>query len=281
MQWLVRGGYNVLPLGEALTRLGSNSLPKKAVALTFDDGYADFALQAYPVLQRLRFPATVYLTTYYVRFNRPIFNLIVPYMLWRCRDNAHAANPRIGWMHEPELASAQGRARAWEAVRDLAESRALSGAAKDDLAGEVAAHLGLDYAAIRGERVLTLMNAEEAAEVSRGGIDIQLHTHRHRTPQDPSLFRQEVQENWRHVREITGREPAHFCYPSGLHTPEMLPVLKQCGIRSATTCELQLCSASTVPLLLPRFLDMQSVPHTTFDSWLAGTGAMLTGLRPG
>ncbi|MDX1889950.1 polysaccharide deacetylase family protein [Mycolicibacterium sp. 050158] len=39
------------------------SLPERPVVLTFDDGYADFAANAWPILKRHGFPATVFVTT--------------------------------------------------------------------------------------------------------------------------------------------------------------------------------------------------------------------------
>ncbi|MGQ9658817.1 MAG: polysaccharide deacetylase family protein [Thermochromatium sp.] len=61
MDLLARLGYRVLPLDEALASLrGERPLPARAVVLTFDDAYDNFAEYAWPVLKRHGFPATVY-----------------------------------------------------------------------------------------------------------------------------------------------------------------------------------------------------------------------------
>jgi len=65
MEWL-HTNARVLPLAEMVTALvGKQTLPERAVVLTFDDGFADFAAHAAPVLLRLGFPATVFLPTQY------------------------------------------------------------------------------------------------------------------------------------------------------------------------------------------------------------------------
>ncbi len=62
MAYLRNGGYSVLPLDDAVQRLvAGQSLLRRAVALTFDDGYSNFYEYAAPILERYQFPATVYL----------------------------------------------------------------------------------------------------------------------------------------------------------------------------------------------------------------------------
>lgn len=58
-------GFEIVPLSELLPTLGagvSRSVGKR-VALTFDDGYRDFARQALPILRKQSAPATVFLVT--------------------------------------------------------------------------------------------------------------------------------------------------------------------------------------------------------------------------
>ncbi|WP_246172994.1 polysaccharide deacetylase family protein [Thermochromatium tepidum] len=61
MALLAHLGYRVLSLDEGLAGLrGERPLPVRAVILTFDDAYDNFAEYAWPVLERHGFPATVY-----------------------------------------------------------------------------------------------------------------------------------------------------------------------------------------------------------------------------
>ena len=63
MEWL-KANASVVPLGEIVDALQNRrTLPQRCVALTFDDGYLDFLLNAHPMLSRLQLPATVFLPT--------------------------------------------------------------------------------------------------------------------------------------------------------------------------------------------------------------------------
>jgi len=58
----LRKHYRIVSLAEMIAEMASPAKGNPAVAVTFDDGYADLYTQAFPILQRLRIPATVYLT---------------------------------------------------------------------------------------------------------------------------------------------------------------------------------------------------------------------------
>src|SRR5258708_5047520 len=126
LEILRRGNYAVLPLGDLLERLYRNDLPPRAVALTFDDGAYDFYKQAYPRLKQFGFPATVYLTTYYSEFQRPIFNLICSYMMWKARDIGTADFTEFGSTEAGLLNSSQSPQNALEKLPRWVETQNLT-----------------------------------------------------------------------------------------------------------------------------------------------------------
>lgn len=99
MEWLVQNGYTGLTVPEYAEHIRQRRpLPPKPVVITFDDGYRDFATAAYPILNRLRLPVTLY----------------VPTALVGCGANA---GPEPGW---PEMLN-------WPDVADLSRDGVVIG----------------------------------------------------------------------------------------------------------------------------------------------------------
>jgi len=269
---LRRAGCEVLPLSEALGRLYEGSLPARGVALTFDDGTYDFYQQAFPILKEFQFPATMYLTTSYCEYNRPVFDLMCGYLLWRGRD-------RILTLREvlpaPVLLDGAGRLQAERALKALVRRQSCSESQKDELLASLAAALAIDYAELCRKRLLHLVNLAEARELAAAGIDIQLHTHNHRISRHKERFTREIAENRARVEQVSAGTLRHFCYPSGYYMPEFLPWLRAAGIHSATTCEPGLASPKCDPLLLPRLVDSSELSWSEFGGWVSGVAAWL------
>ena len=281
MEILSQSDCRVLPLGEALRLLQQGKLPPRSVAITFDDGWADFRESAFPILQRFGFPATVYLTTYYVLFNRPLFRFALAYIMWQRRGNSiemHAAPWSPGAI---DLRTEKSQTALLWHMDEYAKRADLSGKQKDDLVAEFAEVVGFDYNQMLRQRLFHLMDPTEIAEMARGGVDFQLHTHRHRTPLDRLQFIHEIDENRAHLQELAGpRDYSHFCYPSGANRPEFVTWLKEAGVRSATTCMNGLANNASDSYLLPRLLDQCGLSDDEFESWVSGLAAFLP-RRPG
>ena len=260
----------VLPLGEALERLSAESLPKRSVVLTFDDGNYDFYSQAYPILREFNFPVTLYATTFYSYYNRPVFDVMCSYLLWKGRDRPLDLSQLTGQQHRIDLRNADTRRKVTKELHQLARARKLSAEEKDDLAGLIARHLRIDYDAIIEKRLLQLLRPEEMNELALNGVDIQLHTHRHRTPLTRELFIREIEYNRASIHQMTNCVAKHFCYPSGNYAPEFLPWLQELQVVSATTCDAGFASMNSNPLLLPRLLDHSLFPAIEFEGWVTG-----------
>lgn len=69
MQWL-SAFFRVLPLSEALICMRKGTLPPRAACITFDDGYADNADIALPILRRHGVPATFFVATGFLNGGR-------------------------------------------------------------------------------------------------------------------------------------------------------------------------------------------------------------------
>ena len=263
---------NVLPLGEALDSLAKGSLPPRSVAITFDDGSYDFYRQACPLLAEFGFPATVYVSTYYVDFNRPVYDTMVSYLLWK------GSGRRLEWpeiLASPCVLTPESLAETARAFRAHAAARGFSARDKDVLLAELADRLGLDYERFCERRTLCLMNPSELREVVKMGMDVQLHTHRHRSYRKRELFMAELEENRARILAATGHRAEHFCYPSGASLPVFAEWLSACGVRSGTTTEPGLVSRATNPWFLPRLLDASTTPDEVFAAWISGVAAWL------
>jgi len=78
MQFLADNNYNVISLSEAISLIGGSpqipnypvTSPRKCVVLTWDDGYADFHDNAWPILKKHGFTATMFLPTGYISNDR-------------------------------------------------------------------------------------------------------------------------------------------------------------------------------------------------------------------
>jgi peptidoglycan/xylan/chitin deacetylase (PgdA/CDA1 family) len=66
--------FNVCRLDDALEGLRAGRLPGRALVITFDDGYRDNYLNAFPVLARLGLPATILLATGVIGSDRVLWH---------------------------------------------------------------------------------------------------------------------------------------------------------------------------------------------------------------
>jgi hypothetical protein len=245
------------------------------VTLRFVDGTYDIYTHDYPILKEFNFPVTIYLTTFYSCYNKPVFNVMISYLLWKGQGVSLSLKELTGQDVTFELRSDAAHTEVLKKLYEFAQRNKLSAEEKDELSFRLASLLRVNYEELIQKRLLHIMTPEEVSRVASEEVDIQLHTHRHRTPSDRALFLREIEDNRKCIQAMTGSLPTHFCYPSGVYDEAFLPWLREAGIESAATCDPALTTRSSEPLLLPRLVDSSTLSPVEFEGWLAGVSNIL------
>lgn len=276
LAYLRRHDFNILPLDDAVQRLYNCTLPRDAIAITFDDGGIEFYNVALPILKAYDAPATVYLTTYHVDVRLPVFDTALSYILWKGRENAIDIGTLIASEARLRVETDNERKKAWSEFSRFAKTHGLSAIQKNELLIRLAQLLGVDGCELEEKRLFQLMTPDMVRSLPDRLVDVQLHTHRHRTPRVRELFEAEVRTNILRIAELRGNNRlSHFCYPSNEYFGEYLEWLPEFGIKFATTCVPDIASRASDPLLLPRFIDTCATTDAAFASWVSGTAALL------
>jgi len=263
-------GIQVLELDEAVKRLAAKTLPPRSAVITIDDGYYGVYSKGARILSEFGFPASVHIPTHYVCNNRPVFDNMCGYLLWR------ASGRELQWrpiLREPVLLDSAGRRVAEKAIRWHASCQQLSSEAKNELLADLAFRLDIDWNDLCRRRMFHLVNPDEMRTWRT--VRFELHTHRHRSSTDRATFRESLQRNAEELHHITGYESRHLAYPGGTYLPQYVTWLRELGVASATTCNVGLASVESNPWLLPRITDTSNLTATELRSWLTGVASVL------
>lgn len=251
MVWLKRSRYPVLSLDDAVRRLGRGDLPDNAVVITIDDGWSSTYTHMLPILEELGLPATVYITTWYSENQLPVVNVVADYILQRAGEAPEQLTGLIAKIEK--LPSIVERERA---LRDCAS------------------RFGVSIDEWWEGRQFHVMSTAEIRDADSRGLDIQLHTHRHRSSATGSGdLAREIADNRAVLARACGRPEqsfTHFCYPSGVNHASAAAVLEDLRVKSATLVEPGLNPRDTNPYRLRRFLDGRSISDTNFQAYLSG-----------
>lgn len=280
MEILSKHKVQVLPLPVALEKLYQGRLSTGAVAITIDDGFfSDYAI-GYPVLRSYNFPATLYIYSYYVNKDVPVFRLAVQYMFWKSEVEKIELNDIVWTDNEfVDLRNKKASDKVmWQCI--TYGEKLSSETERMILLSELSSLFDVDLQAMKSNRMFSLLTLDEIRELSENGMDIQLHTHNHEFPMDNEVIaKQEILRNREVLSKVTNKELVHFCYPSGIWNMQQWHWLDSLGIRSATTCETGYNDASIHKFALKRFLDGENISDIEFLSEITGFSEKLRSVR--
>ncbi len=278
MRLLQRSPYRALPLSALVD---GTELPDSSLVITIDDGWYGTYKHMLPALEAAGLPATIYVTSYYSDARRPVYEVMLRYLVTKAEPGTYRASdlPGYGLDGQWNLTADTGR----DAL--LAQLQKVCDTFEQDEDGQrfsraVAGWLGVDYEPLIHDRVFDIMNRDEVADMAARGFDIQLHTHRHRVKADGQYcVADEVRDNRASLEALVDQPLVHFCYPSGEFDPHMPAVLQDTGVVSATTTRQGLFQPGTDAFTIPRLFDGEAVTEIEFEAELAGLGELVRAAR--
>lgn len=269
LKYLSENGFSVIDLQSAHEALQKRQVQPLSVVITIDDGFYSVYLLAFPLLKKYKFPSTLYVTSYYVEHPNPIFRIALQYLFWKTQcETADFSNLVPNMATRCDIKGEAGSLVLWQII-EYAEQQ-MAEEDRNALLDRIAEILMIDFGWFRDRRSFHLATPNELKEMQVHGVNIQLHTHRHRMPDDEDKLRAEIERN-RAVLSLFTRDPLiHFCYPSGVWSETHWPMLEKVGVETATTCAPRFNNPGTNPLALNRFLDRDDFADIVFEAEVSG-----------
>lgn len=243
--------FNVLPLDEAVDRLHRRDLPARALAITFDDGYADNHDIALPILQRHGLTATFYIATGFLDGGR-MWNDSVIEAIRRCTQPMLDTTPLgIDGLGELPMGTTGERRAAIDALLGRIKYRPV--AERLQLVSLLAQFSG----AKMPDNLM--MRSEEVRAMHAAGMQIGAHTVSHPilATLDANAARQEIVQSRERLEALIGAPVRSFAYPNGVpgkdYTAESVSLVKELGFDSAVTTGWGAARGDTDLRQLPRF----------------------------
>lgn len=245
--WIGRW-FRVLPLDKAVAQLAAGTLPARAAAITFDDGYADNATQALPVLQRHGMPATFFIATSFLDGGRMWNDTLIESVRHAADGPVDLTAVGLDIVTLGDLASRRALIHALlKQIKYLEPERRTEAVAlvQRSLRANLTEHL--------------MMSTAQVRQLRGAGMQIGAHTCTHpilaRTPD--ADVRREIIASKSALETMLDEPVSLFAYPNGKpgddYLDKHIAMVREAGFAAAVSTAPGASSAASDPFQLPRF----------------------------
>jgi peptidoglycan/xylan/chitin deacetylase (PgdA/CDA1 family) len=247
MRW-VKEWFNVLPLEEAIELLFAGRIPSRALAITFDDGYADNEELAAVILQRLGLTATVFVATSFLD-GGCMWNDQIIEAIRSCRETS--LDVRALGLASYDLRSTQARRAAIDAM--------LSGIKHLEPQERLRVTEAIVHAAGNRPSPQLMMRSQQVRKLRSLGMSVGAHTVTHPilTRLDLAAARAEIGRGKGDLEAIVGAPVRLFAYPNGVpnrdYASEHATLVRECGFSAAVSTAWGAATIHSDRFQLPRF----------------------------
>jgi peptidoglycan/xylan/chitin deacetylase (PgdA/CDA1 family) len=225
--------YTVVSMADVLRAVATDRrLPRRAVLLTFDDAYHDFAASAWPVLKRYRLPVTLFVPTGYP--DQPHWAFWSDRLYHALTRTHHTALQYTPWGTLP-LQTARQRHASIQRLRHYLY--AIPHVDAERWVEALCNQLGQPWVPQH-----SVLSWDELRQLAREGVTLASHTHTHAvlTQLSPDQIRAEIRAAQHDLQREIGCLLPVFCYPRGAHNETVVRILRDAGyVLAFTTCDGQ------------------------------------------
>ena len=243
--------FNVLPLDLALRQLGTAELPERALAITFDDGYADNHDVALPILRRHGLSATFFIATGFLDGGCMWNDIVIEAVRHSIDSYLDLTELEVAGLGRLRVGSAQEKRCAIDRI--LGALKYLPVSRRRDATALVARQAG-----VRAPRGL-MMSSRQVLEMRRAGMQIGAHTVSHpilATLDRPSA-RDEIFQSKHFLEKLLSEAVTLFAYPNGKartdFTAESSAIARELGFAAAVSTDPGVATSATDHFSIPRF----------------------------
>jgi peptidoglycan/xylan/chitin deacetylase (PgdA/CDA1 family) len=225
--------YELLPLDKLAYYIQQRKpLPKKALAITLDDGYKDNYLYAYPILKKYHAPATVFLATGHIGMDRLFWYNKVQYIIHAtCLVEAD-----VDGLGKFRMQYRKNKLKASSVV--VERLKRMPEREKNSLVEKLADALRVNIPDGLGKEFV--LSWDEVREMSSDGIAFGAHTVSHpiltNLPLEQAKW--EIAQSKKDIEERLGQPVTAFAYPNGGHrdfNTHIANLVKESGFLYAVT----------------------------------------------
>ncbi len=252
---LISRYFTVLSLDDAIDLLRTNTLPIGSLCITFDDGYADNAEIALPLLKKYGLTATFFVASGYLNGGRMWNDTVIETI--RCMPKGLLDLSDIG-LGQYHLFSWQDRSECFQAIIDQIKHYP-----------QDKRQLLTEHIAGRAPKPLPdnlMMTNDQVSELSQAGMEIGGHTVSHPilATLNSEQAKSEILGGKESLEEITGTPVRLFAYPNGKperdYLPEHAELVNELGFMAAVSTQWGVSSSRTDLYQLRRFTPWDNTP---------------------
>jgi peptidoglycan/xylan/chitin deacetylase (PgdA/CDA1 family) len=246
---MLAGAFRIRTLGEAAARLADGTLEPRTLVITFDDGYADNAEVALPILRRHGVAASFFVSTGFLDGGRMWNDTVIEAFRATRVDSADLACVGLGRLPLGDLAQRRS------AIGDvLPRVKYLPLAQREEVLAQLLQALGQPPLPAP-----PMMRSAQVGELARAGMEIGGHTVRHPilTELDESEAEAEIAQGRSRLAELAQREIEVFAYPNGVpgrdYDARHVGIVRKLGFKAAVSTAPGAARCGADLLQLPRF----------------------------